>query len=178
MLKFLCGKNNFLTPAPNCLLCNVLIQPPFDYTCSAWHPVLIRKLKHRIHTTQIKCIRYCLYFDNLKHISHEEFEHLNWLPVTYKFKKSVSSIFLSISLIKTLVIWIKSLISLQRLIFSLEVTATGLEPTSTTPNLSVRLQFKWSWVRVSLPSFKFQIPQLFQTRSSLTFRPLQDTDST
>ena len=93
MLKFLCGKNNFLTPAPNCFLCNVLIQPPFDYTCSAWHPVLIRKLKHRIHTTQIKCIRFCLYFDNLKHISHEEFEHLNWLPVTYKFKKSVSSIF-------------------------------------------------------------------------------------
>ena len=50
MLKFLCRKNNFLTPALRCLLCNaLLIQPPFDYACSTWHPVLTRKLKQNSH---------------------------------------------------------------------------------------------------------------------------------
>ena len=29
---------------------------------------------------------------SLKHLSHEEFECLNWLPVTYKFKQCVNSI--------------------------------------------------------------------------------------
>ena len=30
--------------------------------------------------------------DKLKHISHEQFECLNWLPVTYRFKQFFSSI--------------------------------------------------------------------------------------
>ena len=30
--------------------------------------------------------------DKLKHISHEEFESLNWLPVTYRFKQCVNAI--------------------------------------------------------------------------------------
>ena len=29
--------------------------------------------------------------DKLKHVSHEEFERLNWLPVTYRFKQCVNS---------------------------------------------------------------------------------------
>ena len=64
------------------LLCNALIQPHFNYTCSAWYPNLTKKLKYRIQTTQNKCMRFCLRLDKLKHISCEEFEHLNWLPVT------------------------------------------------------------------------------------------------
>ena len=39
-LKFLYQKNRFLTPALRRLLCNTLIQPQFDYTCSAWYPNL------------------------------------------------------------------------------------------------------------------------------------------
>ena len=93
-LKFLYCKNSFLTPALRRLLCNALIQPHFDYACSAWY------LKHRIQTTQNKCMRFCLQLDKLKHISHEEFEHLNWLPVTYRFKQS----FLSMSMNNALII--------------------------------------------------------------------------
>ena len=91
-LKFLYRKNSFLTPALRRLLCNALIQPHFDYACSAWYPNLTKKLKHRIQTTQNKCMRFCLQLDKLKHISHEEFERLNWLPVTYRFKQCVNTI--------------------------------------------------------------------------------------
>ena len=41
--------------------------------------------------TQNKCIRFCLQSDKLKHVFHEEFEHLNWLTVTYRFKQCVNS---------------------------------------------------------------------------------------
>ena len=34
---------------------------------------------------------FCLQLDKLKHISHEEFERLNWLPMTYRFKQFVIS---------------------------------------------------------------------------------------
>ena len=30
--------------------------------------------------------------DTLKHVSHGEFERLNWLPVTYRFKQCVNTI--------------------------------------------------------------------------------------
>ena len=44
-LKFLYHKNSFLMPALRCLLCSALIQPHFDYACSAWYPSLTKKLK-------------------------------------------------------------------------------------------------------------------------------------
>ena len=66
-LKFLYRKNIFLT-ALRRLLYNALIQPHFDYACSAWYPNLTKKLKHRIQTTQNKCIRFCLQLDKLKHL--------------------------------------------------------------------------------------------------------------
>ena len=91
-LEFLYRKNVFLTPKLRRLLCNALIQPHFDYACSAWSPIITKKLKHRIKTTQNVCMRFCLQLDKLKHISHEEFEHLNWLPVTYRFKPCVNSV--------------------------------------------------------------------------------------
>ena len=37
-------------------------------------------------------MRFCLQLDKLKHISHEEFERLNWLPVTYRFKQCNNAI--------------------------------------------------------------------------------------
>ena len=54
-LKFLYRKNDFLTPTLRRLLFNALIQPHFDYACSAWYPNLTKKLKHGIQTTQNKC---------------------------------------------------------------------------------------------------------------------------
>ena len=80
-VKFLQRKNKFLTPALRRLLCNALIQPHFDYASSAWYPNFIKKMKNKIQITQNKCIRYCLQLDKVTHISKEEFETLNWLPV-------------------------------------------------------------------------------------------------
>ena len=91
-LKFLYRKNVFLTPRLRRLLSNALIQPHFDYACSAWYPNLTKKIRHRIQTTQNKCMRFYLKLDKLKHISHEEFERLNQLPVAYRFKQCVNSI--------------------------------------------------------------------------------------
>ena len=68
-LRFLYGKNAFLTPKLRFLLYNALIQPHFDYACSAWYPNLTKKLKNRIQTTQNKCLRFCLHLDKSKHIS-------------------------------------------------------------------------------------------------------------
>ena len=77
-LEFLYRKNRFLAPTLRRLLCNALIQPHFDHACSAWYPNLTKKLKNRIQTSQNKCIRFCLQLDKMTHISHKEFETLNW----------------------------------------------------------------------------------------------------
>ena len=47
-LKFSHQKNKYLAANLCCLLCNALIQPHFDYACSAWYPNLCKKLKKRI----------------------------------------------------------------------------------------------------------------------------------
>ena len=91
-LKFLYRKNSFLTPALRHLLCNALIQPHFDYACSAWYPNLTKKLKHRIQTTQNKCMSFCLQLDKLKHICDKKFERLNQLIVTHRFKQCINAI--------------------------------------------------------------------------------------
>ena len=91
-LKFLHRKNKLLTPALRRLLCNALIQPHFDYTSSAWYPNLTQKMKNKIQITQNKCIRYCLQLDKMTHISKNEFETLNWLPVKDRCNQSINSI--------------------------------------------------------------------------------------
>ena len=49
-------------------------------------------LKNKIQITQNKCIRYCLQLDKMTHISKNEFETLNWLPVKDRFNQSINSI--------------------------------------------------------------------------------------
>ena len=82
----------FLTPALRHLLCNALMQPYFDYACTAWYANLTKKLKHRSYSNQNSCIRFCSQLYKLKHISREEFDCLNSLPVTYRFKQCVHAI--------------------------------------------------------------------------------------
>ena len=36
-------------------------------------------------------MRFCLQLDKLRHISHEEFDRLKCLPVSYRFKQYVNS---------------------------------------------------------------------------------------
>ena len=86
-LQFLHRKNKYLTPNMRRLLCNALIQPHFDYACSAWYPNLSKKLKNRIQTSQNKCIRFCLQLDKLSHISQKEFETINWLSIKERYNQ-------------------------------------------------------------------------------------------
>ena len=59
-VRFLYRKNRFLSPPLRRLLCNSLIQPHFDYACSAWYPNLNKRLKSKLQILQNKCIRFCL----------------------------------------------------------------------------------------------------------------------
>ena len=74
------------------LFCNALIQPHFDYACSTWYPNLTKNMKNRIQTSQYKCIRFCLQLYKMTHISHKEFDILNWLPVAERFSQCINSI--------------------------------------------------------------------------------------
>ena len=49
-------------------------------------------MKSKIQITQNKCIWYCLQLGKRTHISKNEFETLNWLPVKGRFHQSINSI--------------------------------------------------------------------------------------
>ena len=90
-LKFLYRKNWYLTPHLKRLLCNALIQPYFDYACSAWYPNLNKKFKSKYQTVQNRCISYCLQLRNKSHIRKKDFEKLNWLQVSERFNQYLCS---------------------------------------------------------------------------------------
>ena len=79
-LKFLYRKQTFLDSSLRRLLANALIQPHFDFACSAWLPMLNKRLSKKIQTAQNKCIRFCLNLSNRAHIGINEFKTVNWLP--------------------------------------------------------------------------------------------------
>ena len=74
------------------LLCNAIIQPQFDYACSAWYPNLNKSLKKKLQTLQNKCIRFCLNLNNTDHTGLTEFEKINWPPKNERFEQCISSI--------------------------------------------------------------------------------------
>ena len=90
-MKFQYRKNKYLTPYLKRLLVNALIQPHFDYVCSAWYPNLNKKLKCKVQTVQNRCVRYCLQLDNRSHIGVKHFEKINWLPVSERFNQYLCS---------------------------------------------------------------------------------------
>ena len=90
-LNYLFRKKHFLTTSLRRLLCNALIQPYLDYACTAWYPNLCKKLKNKIQTTQNKCVRFCLNLDKMAHISQNEFEKLNWLPISNRINQCILS---------------------------------------------------------------------------------------
>ena len=89
-LKFIYQKNSFLTPGLQRMLCNALIQPHFDYACSAWYPNLNAKLERKLQIMQNKCIRFCLKLDKMHHISEEDFKTINWLPVDQRVQQRLN----------------------------------------------------------------------------------------
>merc|ERR1711881_342169 len=54
-------EGKYLTQRLRRMLCNALIQPNFDYACSAWYPNLSKKLKNKLQMAQNKCIHFCLF---------------------------------------------------------------------------------------------------------------------
>ena len=90
-LRFLYRKNRFLSQPLRRLLCNAIIQPHFDYGCSAWYPYLNKSLKKKLQTLQNKCIRFYLNLNNRDHIGLTEFRKINWLPINDCFEQCISS---------------------------------------------------------------------------------------
>jgi len=91
-LMFLYRKNKFLTPQLRRMLCNALIQPNFDYACTAWYPNLNKNLLKKLQIMQNKCIRFCLQLDNRSHIGEAQFKKINWLPVNDRVSQ-ISNVF-------------------------------------------------------------------------------------
>ena len=90
--KFSYRKNQFLTPELLWLLCNAIIQPHFDYACSACYPNLTQKLKMKLQVMQNKCIRFCRQLGKISTIFHKQFKNLTWLSVITRFEQCVISI--------------------------------------------------------------------------------------
>ena len=90
-MKLLYQKNWFLDVPSHRTLCNALIQPYFDYPCTAWNPNLSKKLKDKLQVTQNKCIRFSMKLRSRENISNENFPKLNWLPRNQRFQQCVTS---------------------------------------------------------------------------------------
>ena len=90
-LRFLYRKNRYLSPHLKRLLCNAIIQPYFDYACSAWYPNPNKKFKSKLQTIQNKCIRFCLQLNIRSHIGIKESEQINWLPFYERFNQCICS---------------------------------------------------------------------------------------
>ena len=73
------------------MLCNVIIQPHFDYASSAWYSILNEKLK-KIQITENNCIQFCLKLDKRHHISSNEFDSINCLPVNIRVHQCINAI--------------------------------------------------------------------------------------
>ena len=82
-------ENRFLSQPLRRLFCNVIIQPHFDYTYSAWYPNLNKSLKKKLHN---QYVHFCLKLNNKDHTGLTEFEKINWLPINDCFKQCISSI--------------------------------------------------------------------------------------
>ena len=86
-LKFLYRKQSYLDFNLRRTLCNALIQPHFDYACSAWFPNLNKKFLKKIQIAQNKCMRFCLFLGNRTHIGVNEFKRIKWLPTKKRFQQ-------------------------------------------------------------------------------------------
>ena len=89
--RFLYWRNRLLLQTLRRLLCNALMQPHFNYACSAWYPNLNSRLKLKLQILQNKCIRFYLNWNSRAHKGFTEFEKINWLPINARFEQCVCS---------------------------------------------------------------------------------------
>ena len=80
-LSFLYRQSSLLDMNTRKILCVALIQPLFDYCCTAWHEGLTAKLKGRFDTLQRKMVRYIYSLDPRCHVGLHDFKQLGWLTV-------------------------------------------------------------------------------------------------
>ena len=90
-LKFLKRQENFLDITLRRLLCNAMIQPFFDYACSAWYPNLNKSIQDRLQSAQNKCIKFCLKIGQRTSVKKKDFEAINWLNVHDRFLQVIAS---------------------------------------------------------------------------------------
>ena len=76
-LNFLKRKQSFLNSKLRRMLCNALIQPHFDYACSAWYPNLNKNLTKKMQVAQNKCICFCLGLESRTRVGIDEFVDIN-----------------------------------------------------------------------------------------------------
>jgi hypothetical protein len=111
-LRFLYRQGKYLNPRLRRMLCNTLIQPHFDFACSAWYPNLTNCLKSKLQIAQNKCIRYCLFLNNREGIRYKHLKEINWLPVkdrvnqfiaasVYKFINNLAPIYMADIFVKS-----------------------------------------------------------------------------
>ena len=90
-LRFLYRQEKYLNPRLRRMLCNTLIQPHFDFACSAWYPNLTKGLKNKLQISQNKCIRFCLFLGNREGIRYKHLAKINWLPVVERVHQFIAS---------------------------------------------------------------------------------------
>ena len=88
-LKFLHRQSRNLTTVYKRLLCNVLIQPPFDYGCSSWFPVLKRNLKLKFQRVKNKCNYFCLH--PRSHIDPSHPRKIKLLPASNRVEYCIAN---------------------------------------------------------------------------------------
>ena len=75
-LRFLHRQKRLLNKQFWRLLCNVMIQPFFDYACSAWYASLRKDLQKRLQVSQNNCVRFCLRLDKKTQIGVAELKEI------------------------------------------------------------------------------------------------------
>ena len=89
-LNFFIGKIAIDKPLRR-LLCNAMIQPFFDYACSAWYSSLRKNLQKRLQGSQNKCVSFRLHLDKTTRIGVAEFREVNWLNINDRFSQCILS---------------------------------------------------------------------------------------
>ena len=90
-LKDIRKKKRILSQSLCRLFSSALIQPHFNYACSAWYPNLNNWLKSKLQILQNKCIHFCLNLDSKVHIGLTEFGKINCLPINGRLEQCISS---------------------------------------------------------------------------------------
>lgn len=80
-LSFLYRKSSMLDMSSRKTLCLALVQPLFDYCCTAWHEGLSAKLKDRFDVMQRKMVRFVFNMSPRGHVDQQSLKQLGWLSV-------------------------------------------------------------------------------------------------